>query len=168
MPGGGSGWNGEGGEGGSSFVVMLKNSSNVSIHENQALTVHGAPPGARGYNGVQGDQGLSCSMMLSYAQGNRAYNNLFNNTNNTCFENAPVENLWNTTLSPGQRIYSEGSCIGGNYYTNSNGSGYSDSCSDSDQDGFCDKVHFLETGNVDSCWYNQHWKTCYSITSFRI
>jgi len=49
-----------------------------------------------------------------------------------------AENYFNTTKQSGTRIYSNGDYIGGNYYTNSIGNGYSDNCSDSDYDGFCD------------------------------
>ncbi len=47
-------------------------------------------------------------------------------------------NYWNTTQQTGTRIYSNGTNVGGNYYTNSMGNGFSDTCNDVDEDGFCD------------------------------
>ncbi|MFH8109718.1 MAG: NosD domain-containing protein, partial [Candidatus Aenigmatarchaeota archaeon] len=49
---------------------------------------------------------------------NKIYNNLFNNSNNFYFEGTLYNNYFNTTNQSGQRIYSPGNYIGGNYYTN--------------------------------------------------
>jgi parallel beta-helix repeat protein len=88
-----------------------------------------------------------------YSSGpNKIYNNLFNNTNNFYFGIGTIySNYWNTTKQLGQRIYSLGNYIGGNYWTNSTGNGYSDICADDDRDGFCDLPYdFLGDGtNVD-------------------
>jgi parallel beta-helix repeat protein len=82
---------------------------------------------------------------------NKIYNNLFNNQYN--FGNEGTEifcgNYWNTTRQNGTRIYSNGTQIGGNYWTNPTGIGYSDTCIDSDKDGFCDEHYNLTTDNID-------------------
>jgi parallel beta-helix repeat protein len=74
---------------------------------------------------------------------------LFNNTNN--FYIYGINSNWNTTRQAGTRIYSNGTEIGGNYWTNPNGNGYSDTCEDSDKDGFCDQPYDLlgDGSNVD-------------------
>jgi parallel beta-helix repeat protein len=72
---------------------------------------------------------------------NIIYNNLFNNSgtyDNTRIGGTEYLNYWNTTNQTGNRIYGSGTQIGGNYWTNSSGSGYSDTCDDTDSDGFCD------------------------------
>ena len=74
---------------------------------------------------------------------NKIYNNLLNNTINTEFTGTIYLNYWNTTRQTGDRIYSAGTEIGGNYWTNSTGNGYSDTCTDSDKDGFCDNYYEL-------------------------
>jgi len=56
-----------------------------------------------------------------------------NTINSNAFTN------FNTTEQTGTRIYSTGPNIGGNYWTTPNG-GYSDTCTDSDNDGFCDSA----------------------------
>jgi parallel beta-helix repeat protein len=85
---------------------------------------------------------------LSWAGANLIYNNLFNNTNNLYFYGI-YPNYWNTTRQAGTRVYSFGNEIGGNYWTNPDGNGYSDTCTDADKDGFCDDPYVLATDNVD-------------------
>lgn len=80
---------------------------------------------------------------------NLIYNNFFNDTKNVGFAGAIFTNYWNTTKQSGTRIYSDGTQIGGNYWTNSIGNGYSDTCTDSDTDGFCDSALNLTTNNWD-------------------
>jgi hypothetical protein len=85
------------------------------------------------------------------AAGNLIYNNLFNNTNNIRTWGSYGSNQFNTTRQAGTRIYSAGTEIGGNYWTNPNGNGYSDTCADVDRDGFCDQPYDLlgDGSNVD-------------------
>jgi len=80
---------------------------------------------------------------------NKIYNNLFNNTNNSVFEQTIYTNQWNTTRQTGNRIYSLGTEIGGNYWTNPTGNGYSDTCGDANKDGFCDSNYTLNSINID-------------------
>ncbi len=80
-------------------------------------------------------------------ENNTIYNNLFNNSVNVKIDDGIAgENYFNTTKQLGTRIYSNGNYIGGNYYTNSTGNGYSDTCADSDHDGFCDNPLNLSYG----------------------
>ena len=81
-----------------------------------------------------------------YSSNNSVYNNLFNNTG-IYVHDSP--NYWNVTLQPGKRIYSPGTHIGGNYWTNSTGNGYSDICNDTDKDGFCDNPYSIASNNTD-------------------
>lgn len=76
---------------------------------------------------------------------NTVYNNLFNNTVNVDFDGVIYYNSWNTTSQAGSRIVSNGTNIGGNYYTNSSGTGYSDTCTDANTDGFCDSPYNVTT-----------------------
>ena len=77
------------------------------------------------------------------------YNNLFNNTYNFIFQANNTNNSWNTTSQAGTRIYSNGNQIGGNYWTNSTSNGYSDTCTDTDENGFCDSAYTLNVSNID-------------------
>ncbi|RLI99052.1 MAG: hypothetical protein DRP06_04295, partial [Candidatus Aenigmatarchaeota archaeon] len=93
----------------------------------------------------------SYGVYLNSSSINLIYNNLFNNTNNFNFISNDT-NYWNTTNQTGTRIYSNGNRIGGNYYTNSAGNGYSDTCVDSNKDGFCDIPYNL-TGDGNNTDY---------------
>jgi parallel beta-helix repeat protein len=91
----------------------------------------------------------SYGVYIISSQNNTFYNNLFNNTNNFYFGGTVYANNWNTTRQSGTRIYSPGTEIGGNYWTNLSGNGYSDTCTDADNDGFCDSPYTLATDNID-------------------
>lgn len=85
-------------------------------------------------------------IFIQYSYGNKFYNNLFNSTNIYVFDVfTPNTNYLNTTRQSGTRIYSEGTEIGGNYWTNSTNCGYSDTCEDSNNDKFCDIPHTEST-----------------------
>ncbi|HDN83257.1 MAG TPA: hypothetical protein ENG50_02710, partial [Candidatus Altiarchaeales archaeon] len=87
-------------------------------------------------------------------ENNTIYNCLFNNSINVKIDDGiPSPNYFNTTKQLGQRIYSNGNYIGGNYYTNSTGNGYSDTCTDSDKDGFCDDPLNLSYGTSEALDY---------------
>lgn len=77
------------------------------------------------------------------------YNNLFNNTVNYGDNYNPTSIFMNTTKQLDTRIYSDGNYIGGNFWTNSTSNGFSDTCTDSNRDGFCDSTYTMATGVVD-------------------
>ena len=74
---------------------------------------------------------------------NNIYNNIFNvsNTSYIYFDGEVFDSYWNTSKQPGTRIYTSGKYIGGNYWTNSTGDGFSDTCADTNKDGFCDSYY---------------------------
>ena len=88
------------------------------------------------------------------AEGNRIYNCLINETNISKSSGGfNTTLLFNTTNQTGTRIFSSGTNIGGNYWTNSSGDGYSDTCDDTDCDGFCDDYYNLSVGSAVSIDY---------------
>jgi hypothetical protein len=92
---------------------------------------------------------------------NSFYNNLFNNSVNFyCYDEfTELEcsesgvNFWNITQQLGTRIYSLGTQIGGNYWTNLSADGYSDVCIDTNENGFCDDVYNV-INNTAGCTSN--------------
>jgi parallel beta-helix repeat protein len=78
------------------------------------------------------------------ASRNLIYNNILNNTVNVgyMYPGYPTTwcNYWNSELRPDTNIVG-GPYIGGNYWTNPNGTGYSDTCSDNNKDGICDNAY---------------------------
>jgi len=81
---------------------------------------------------------------MNSSANNSIYNNLFNNSNNTFFNGTVNVNYWNTTQQAGIRVYSSGTDIGGNYWTNSSGTGFSDTCVEIN--GFCNSAYNVTTG----------------------
>lgn len=84
--------------------------------------------------------------LTSYSSENKVYNCLFNNTDNIKFIGV-FSNYFNTTSQLGTRIFGNGDKVGGNYYTNLTGNGYSDICVDDDQNGFCDETYVIGCGS---------------------
>lgn len=71
------------------------------------------------------------------------YNNIFNETDYVIRAFSTLTGVtWNTTESVGTNIIG-GPNTGGNYWTNSAGTGYSDTCNDVDSDGFCDDSYYV-------------------------
>ncbi|RLC80189.1 MAG: hypothetical protein DRI61_06325, partial [Chloroflexi bacterium] len=79
---------------------------------------------------------------------NLVYNNLLNNTNNFLYSGSSYPNNWNTTKQAKTNIVG-GSHIGGNAWLKPDGTGFSQTCSDSDGDDICDSAYTLTTGNID-------------------
>ncbi len=77
---------------------------------------------------------------------NTIYNNIFNNTQNIVFWNPSVD-IWNIR-QPGTNIVG-GPYLGGNFWANPEGSGFSQMCTDNDNDGICDSAYSIDSGNVD-------------------
>ena len=84
------------------------------------------------------------------SQDNLIYNNFFNNIINTQFAQQLTIylNYWNTALAGGANIIG-GTYLGGNFWGNPMGTGFSQTCSDSNLDGICDSAYILATDNID-------------------
>lgn len=78
---------------------------------------------------------------------NTIYNNYFNNTNNS-INGSSGANIWNTSKQNVPNI-AGGSNLGGNFWGNLSGTGFSQTCMDADLDGICDSSFVLDTGNED-------------------
>ncbi|VVB84769.1 Periplasmic copper-binding protein (NosD) [uncultured archaeon] len=75
------------------------------------------------------------------------YNNVFNNTNN--FQIIRSKNSkWNLPKTPGKNIVG-GFFLGGNFWANPMGTGFSQTCKDADGDGICDSPYVLDNSNID-------------------
>jgi parallel beta-helix repeat protein len=78
---------------------------------------------------------------------NLIYNNYFNNTVNVTVENTE-RNSWNTTRTSGTNIV-EGPYLGGNFWANLNGTGFSQISNDTDADGICDLPYNINGSDFD-------------------
>ncbi len=80
---------------------------------------------------------------------NMIYNNFFNNTITYYQGGSTNLGYWNNTYSLGTNIIN-GPYLGGNFWTNPTGNGFSDLCADDDGDGICDAAYTIETDNIDN------------------
>ncbi|WP_440948020.1 right-handed parallel beta-helix repeat-containing protein [Methanosarcina sp. T3] len=86
-------------------------------------------------------------ILLDYSTANRIYNNYFNNTVNVKAENSEG-NIWNTTKTPGENLMG-GPYLGGNFWADLNGTGFSQTGKDSDSDGICDLPYNVNGSDFD-------------------
>ncbi|UZE93860.1 MAG: right-handed parallel beta-helix repeat-containing protein [Candidatus Pacearchaeota archaeon] len=105
--------------------------------------------------------GETCVIAFQSSDYNLLYNNVLNvsaasvSSSGFCWHpSSPMNNNWNTTETVGKNIIG-GPNLGGNFWTNSLGTGFSDTCTDSDGDYFCDTALNLkggpgnDTNNID-------------------
>lgn len=85
--------------------------------------------------------------LQDYSADNRIYNNYFNNNLNVIAENSEG-NIWNTTQSPGTNIIG-GPNLGGNFWANLKGTGFSQVSNDSNSDGICDLPFKINGSDFD-------------------
>jgi len=123
---------------------VIKNS--VFKHNNYAVSVV-ASNNTLVYNNIF--ENNTHGLVIVDSSNVTVYNNLFNNTGeNVGFIRTIYPNSWNTTKTYGTNIVG-GPYIGGNYWGYPNGTGYSDTCTDSDLDGICDSPYTLAANNID-------------------
>jgi parallel beta-helix repeat protein len=91
--------------------------------------------------------GESGIYLLDYSSDNRIYNNYLNNSVNVEAKNSEG-NIWNTTKSPGTNIM-EGPYMGGNFWADLNGTGFSQTAEDSDSDGISDQPYKVYGSDFD-------------------
>ncbi len=96
-----------------------------------------------GNNAANNNYGIG----LYLSSNNSIYNNIFNNTYNIYLDTSNI-NTWNTTLQSSPNIIN-GYSLGGNFWANPSGTGYSQTCADGDSDGICDSPNVLASNNID-------------------
>jgi len=131
--------------------IILYHSDDTTV-ENNAMSGTGSGRGIRINDGR--DNVISRNRVTGFGTGisiwvssgsNLIYNNLFNNSRNVVVSGT---NAWNVTKQAGTNILG-GNYIGGNAWLKPDGSGYSQTCSDSDGDGICDVSYTINSKNTD-------------------
>ncbi|WP_410509735.1 NosD domain-containing protein [Methanosarcina hadiensis] len=97
---------------------------------------------------INSHAGFVNSMESPASSNNIIYNNYLNNINNTLL-NSEASNTWNTSKTAGRSIVS-GPYLGGNYWANPNGTGFSQNCTDADRDGIADSAYEIKNGTYDN------------------
>ncbi|MGB9928861.1 MAG: PGF-pre-PGF domain-containing protein [Methanosarcina sp.] len=90
----------------------------------------------------------------SFEETNLVYNNFFNNTINF-FNNTkemqygePIFTFWNITRTSGTNLV-DGQHLGGNYWAKPDGTGFSETCTDINNDGICDLPYNINRTDFD-------------------
>lgn len=118
--------------------------SNCTISDNSQYGIYleNSNGNTMANNIISGENGL----YLGYSDNNMIYNNLLNNTNTITIYYST--NRWNTTLSDGKNIIG-GNLLGGNAWLSPDGNGYSQKCSNSDNNEICDQPYVIDANNID-------------------
>ena len=154
MYGGNGGYGAMGGLGGNAYGIYLKSSGSNIVVGNYVSNNSFGNEGLGGSNGYCSGSAGTLGPGIGYGIGliasfspNIFYNNYFNNTNGINI-NDTKNNIWNATRMSGTDIIG-GHYIGGNYWGYENGTGFSQTCADSDNDGICEFAYALGTNNTD-------------------
>ena len=107
----------------------------IYIHSSSSNTLNGSNV-SNNYYGIS----------LESSSNNTVYDNFFNNTNNV--QSSVSVNKWNKTKSSGTNIIG-GPYLGGNFWANPGGTGFSQTCPDGDGDGVCNSIYTLDSYNID-------------------
>ncbi|WP_269851005.1 PGF-pre-PGF domain-containing protein [Methanosarcina horonobensis] len=133
---------------GNSYGLVLYDMNNSFIYDN--TMVENSLAGMAidlDQNEIWTRLGLVGSMEYPESGNNTIYNNHFKNINNTLI-NSEANNTWNISKTSGESIVG-GPYLGGNYWANPNGTGFSETCTDADKDGIADSSYEIVNGTFD-------------------
>lgn len=105
---------------------------------------------------------------LEHFTGNPQYNYFYNNVINNSvnyYNSTALTNYFNTTLTATLNIVGE-NYIGGNFWGYPNGTGFSDTCEDTDKNGICNLSYNLDGANYDYLPLNIPDRTAPTITLY--
>ncbi|WP_248910333.1 NosD domain-containing protein [Halocatena marina] len=129
----------------------LLSNNNLSKNTNTGLYIENATDSNISSNSVtaNGEAGI---LLNNSSTDNHVYNNLLNNTQNVAFGSKfdSQSNTWNVSNQSGPNIIG-GPNLGGNYYATPTGDGFSQTCTDANNDGFCDQPNDfgIDNNNTD-------------------
>ncbi|MEN6341479.1 MAG: NosD domain-containing protein [Methanospirillum sp.] len=101
-------------------------------------------------NTVAGNRiaGNAAGIVAQFGSSGEVWNNVLNNTVNADLGGNASDYRLNATRSAGPNIVG-GLSIGGNFWANPDGTGFSETHADADGDGFCDEPFVTDQGGVD-------------------
>jgi parallel beta-helix repeat protein len=128
----------------------ILNGNNVSNNSNYGAFSSGITIDSSSSNFIKNNAVINNSefgMILGSSINNTFYNNYIKNARNFYFRDYESHS-WNITRTAGINIVG-GPYLGGNFWANPDGSGFSQTCADNDSDGICDSEYVLASGNID-------------------
>lgn len=136
----------------SEFGILLKDSDSNTISDNNVtLNKEGIRLENSSSNTIQ-DNIIAYNYVfgISIEGGvtNYIFNNYFKNAENVEEKAINAENIWQSPLITKQNIV-KGLYIGGNYWSNPDGNGYSETCVDGNSNGICDSSYNITGGGTD-------------------
>ncbi|NJD51399.1 MAG: hypothetical protein FIB07_00855 [Candidatus Methanoperedens sp.] len=140
----------------SGWGVFLRNSANNIIQDSEFSNNNIYDYSEKGVSIYSSDSNIltnntfisnNYGIEFSSSNKNTIYNNYFNNINNLLFRGTN-NNIWNITKKSGKNIIG-GSYIGGNFWGNPGGTGFSQVCPDSNNDGLCNLKYSPGSNNND-------------------
>lgn len=136
----------------SEFGILLTNSDNNTITDNNiTLNKVGIRLENSNSNTIQ-DNIIAYNYVFGISNEagvtNFIYNNYFENAENVEEKAINAENIWQSPLVTRQNII-KGPYIGGNYWANLNGTGYSETAVDENNNGICDSPYNITGGGTD-------------------
>ncbi len=117
-------------------LVLAQGSDGNTITGNRVLAGSSAGPGTKG-------------VMIAASSQNTITNNEFDNPVNVLFSAPAGPNTWSGAMTAGQNIVG-GPSLGGNYWAEPDGTGWSQQVADANNDGIGDSPCALATGNTDT------------------
>jgi parallel beta-helix repeat protein len=143
------------GHGGNSSAISASSGSNCVIKNNTISVAYygvsflsASSTGNQVFgNTIEGSTGAGILFTFHAPQNNIVYDNILNNTVNLASDSGLI-NFFNTTITSSTNIVG-GSQIGGNYWAYPNGTGFSETCDNINNDSFCDSSYSPDGNNTD-------------------
>ncbi|HET8689103.1 MAG TPA: NosD domain-containing protein, partial [Methanosarcina sp.] len=137
---------------GGEYGILLKGSDNNTISNNLVtLNEKGIRLESSNSNDILDNiiaYNYGPGISLETSSRNHIYNNYFKNTENVEEKAVNAENLWQSPLVTRQNIV-RGPYIAGNFWSDPEGKGYSETCVDENNNGICDTPYNITGGGAD-------------------
>lgn len=137
----------------SEYGILLQDAKSNNINGNTmtlneiGIKLEGSDSNTVQNNLVAYNYGFGVS--LEESSRNIIFNNYFKNTVNVEENTVNADNTWQSTLSTRSNLV-RGPYIGGNFWADLEGTGYSETCVDENSNGICDSAYPLAGGGSDN------------------
>ena len=135
------------------YGILLQDAGSNNINGNtMSLNVIGIKLEGSDSNTIQNNlvaYNYGFGVSLEESSRNMIYNNYFKNAENVEEKAVNANNTWQSTLSTRSNLV-RGPYIGGNFWADLEGTGYSETCVDENSNGICDSTYPIAGGGSDN------------------